>query len=152
MLWEAFDVATVVFEVGFLLAILHPLSTRLFVVGAVAFHTGVALVLNIAFLPNLIVYAAVVPWSRLARVVSPPPAPRTAWGRAALLLGTTGFFVALGSPLFWVDAAAWFTSDLTLADLFGLALAWVVVLGCLGAAFVRRMRGRQAAAVGSERV
>lgn len=133
LLWELFDIVTVCFEVGFLLAVLHPLATRVFAAGAIAFHTGVMLVLNIAFSFHFIVYAAVLPWTRIARWV--PTAFRRptglstvpAWGRGALLLGTATFFYAAGSPLLWIQDTVNFTSDLTLSDTVIVVLAWIVL-------------------------
>lgn len=130
--WEFFDVATVVFEVGFLFAILHPASTRLFAVLAVAFHTGVKLTLNIAFLPNLIVYAAVLPWPRIARWVesripSLPAIAESALVRWIAVGGIALLFYGFGSPVHAVNDWLPFTSDLTAADVLGIALSWVVI-------------------------
>jgi uncharacterized membrane protein YphA (DoxX/SURF4 family) len=130
--WEFFDVATVVFEVGFLLAILHPASTRLFAVLAVAFHTGVKLTLNIAFLPNLIVYAAVLPWPRIARWVQSripelPAIAEPALVRWIAVGGIALLFYGFGSPVHALNGWLPFTSDLTAADVLGIALSWVVI-------------------------
>jgi hypothetical protein len=54
--WEFLDWATVVFELGFLVAVLVPGVFRFFAGLAVVFHTMVLLMLNIGFLPQLIVY------------------------------------------------------------------------------------------------
>lgn len=133
VLWELFDIATVCFEIGFLFAILHPTTTRLFAVGGLAFHTGVMAVLNIAFLVNLIVYAAVLPWSRLTALL-PSNAARLAlplqgqpWLKGACLLGTAAFFYGVGSPLLWLNGALSFTSDLTVSHMLGIAVAWVIL-------------------------
>jgi hypothetical protein len=70
--WEVLDDITVVFEVGFLLAIASRTSLRLFCAVAVLFHTAILLMMNIDFTPNLVAYAAFVDWSavfaRLPRV------------------------------------------------------------------------------------
>jgi|AntRauTorcE11898_2_1112593.scaffolds.fasta_scaffold09634_2 uncharacterized membrane protein YphA (DoxX/SURF4 family) len=60
--WEVADYATVIFEVGFLIAIINPKSTRVFISLAVFFHAGTMLFMNIAFLPNFIAYAAFLNW------------------------------------------------------------------------------------------
>jgi uncharacterized membrane protein YphA (DoxX/SURF4 family) len=143
LLWEIFDVLTVTFEVGFLAAILHPRSARLFAAGAVAFHTGVMLILNIAFIVNLIVYAAVLPWPSLARRLSPflPSAPSVDLGPAGrwlLVGGVAALFYAVGSPLLWLNGTAGFVSDLTVVDVVAVGLAWVVV-GGMGLSAARRL-------------
>lgn len=152
VLWEVFDVATVLFEVGFLFAAFHPLATRLFVVGAVGFHTGVMLILNIAFLPNFIVYAAVLPWPRIARALSsfgaaPLPAPSSrasastpfdSLRRVGIVVATTLFFFLVGSPLLWLDGIANFRSDLTILDVTVVGLAWVCLAVALVLTFGRR--------------
>lgn len=61
--WECVDYLTVIFEVGFLLAIFHPRSTRLFLCFAVLFHFSLMMVLNISFLPNFLAYAAFLNWT-----------------------------------------------------------------------------------------
>jgi uncharacterized membrane protein YphA (DoxX/SURF4 family) len=61
--WELLDDITVVFEVGFLLAILSRTSLRLFCAVAILFHTAILLMMNIDFTPNLVAYAAFVDWS-----------------------------------------------------------------------------------------
>jgi uncharacterized membrane protein YphA (DoxX/SURF4 family) len=137
VLWEIFDVTTVLFEVGFLIAVVHPFTTRLFAVGAVAFHTGVLLVMNIVFTFNLIVYAAVLPWSRIAHALSPVfsvhvPNTRSRWSRlglqGGLVLSTAAFFYAVGSPLLWLNDTVGFVSDLSVVDLIALVLAWSILL------------------------
>ena len=132
-LWEMLDWATVLFEVGFLIAILYPLSTRLFAAGAVLFHTGVMLIMNIAFLPNLPIYAAFLPWSRIARALRPHVdalRPRLSmWSIGGLFCGTALFFGTVGSPLHWLDAAVPFQSGLTLMDVVGMGIALGVVVG-----------------------
>lgn len=62
LLWELLDWGTILFEVGFLVAVLRPGWTRLFVCMAVLFHFSTMLTLNIAFLVNFLVYAAFVKW------------------------------------------------------------------------------------------
>jgi uncharacterized membrane protein YphA (DoxX/SURF4 family) len=62
IIWKCFDYLTVFFEVGFLAAIVHPRSTKLFISLAVLFHFGIMLLLNIAFWPNILAYAAFLRW------------------------------------------------------------------------------------------
>lgn len=68
-LWLFLDWATIIFEVGFLVAVLRPGWTRLFVCLAVVFHFSTMLTLNIAFLVNIPAYAAFLPWDRIHNVL-----------------------------------------------------------------------------------
>lgn len=63
--WEILDYATVIFETGFLVAIIHPLTTRLFICFSIFFHFSIMMVLNISFLSNFIAYAAFFDWAWL---------------------------------------------------------------------------------------
>lgn len=60
--WELNDWLTVLFEIGFLLAVIHRFAFQLFLVLAVIFHLGVWLLMSIDFTQNLIAYAVFVPW------------------------------------------------------------------------------------------
>jgi uncharacterized membrane protein YphA (DoxX/SURF4 family) len=137
VLWEVFDIVTVGFEIGFLFAVLHPLTTRVFAVGAIAFHTGITLVLNIAFVPNYIVYAAVLPWAAIAHAlpvhaaVFRPLRRVPAWAYPGIVLATAATAFYAGSPLLWGNGHVPFTSDLTLSDLIALGLAWCSIFGTL---------------------
>ncbi|PEN12317.1 hypothetical protein CRI94_14950 [Longibacter salinarum] len=126
VLWELLDIATVAFEIGFLFALVSPWSTRLFAAGAVFFHTGVMLIMNIAFPTNFIVYAAVLPWSRMAEPVHTwvsrlRPFSTARYVSAAGIVAI--FFTIVGSPLLWLDFGL--ASDLQPVDIL------VVVLGLL---------------------
>lgn len=148
-LWEGLDWITVLFEVGFLVAIVHPVSTRLFAAAAVLFHAGVMLIMNIAFLPNLPIYAAFLPWRRIARALRPYTAsfrsvgrlPR--WSIGGLFCGTALFFGTVGSPLRWLDAAVPFQSGLTLMDVVGMGIALGVVMGMGATSVSRRLTRRR---------
>ena len=60
--WEVMDWMAVGLELGFGLAWLNRRVFRLFLVAAIFFHIGVALMFNIYFFRNLIVYAAFLDW------------------------------------------------------------------------------------------
>lgn len=62
LFWELLDWGTILFEVGFLVAVFRPAWTRLFVCIAVFFHFSTMLTLNIAFLVNFLAYAAFIKW------------------------------------------------------------------------------------------
>lgn len=91
-LWELLDYLTIFFEVGFLLAVLHPKTTRLFVSIAIVFHFSVMILLNIAFLPNLVAYAAFLNWSFIHQKIT--DWYKGKWG--PLLLLAVFFGVILG--------------------------------------------------------
>lgn len=61
--WELFDYLTVIFEFGFLLAILNPTIFRLFVIAAVIFHISVFLTFGISFTSNLLTYLLFINWA-----------------------------------------------------------------------------------------
>ncbi|RDC66026.1 hypothetical protein [Adhaeribacter pallidiroseus] len=61
--WELFDYLTVIFEFGFLLAILNPTIFRLFVIAAVIFHISVFLTFGILFTSNLLTYLIFINWA-----------------------------------------------------------------------------------------
>ncbi len=65
-IWEFLDWATILFEVGFLVAVLKANWFRLFVCFAVLFHFSTMMTLNIAFLANFLAYAAFFKWDDLA--------------------------------------------------------------------------------------
>lgn len=127
--WEIFDLATVGFEIGFLFALLHPKTTRLFAAGAVFFHAGVMLVMNIAFPTNFIVYAAVLPWPRVARTLRswlPNPGNVPVAALVAAAVGVAFFFTTVGSPLLWLDFGL--ASDLQPVDILVVGSGIVSVL------------------------
>lgn len=130
--WEILDWATVLFEMGFLVAILHPRTTRLFAALAVCFHNSTVLMLNISFAVNLPVYAAFLDWSRWRLSAAFPPkmlAQRIV--TVPVLLAGTAFFFWIGSPLLWLDRLFPFRSDLTAVEVLAqfTALALVLVFG-----------------------
>ena len=67
--WEFLDWATIIFEVGFLVAVWKAGWTRLFVCFAAIFHFSTMMTLNIAFLPNFLAYAAFVKWEKVYRII-----------------------------------------------------------------------------------
>jgi len=63
--WELLDWATVIFEIGFLVAVINSRWFRYFVVFAVLFHFSTMMTLNIAFLPNFLAYAVFLNWDKI---------------------------------------------------------------------------------------
>jgi hypothetical protein len=64
-LWEMADIAAVLFELGFLLAMFRRRSMYLWLFFASGFHLINCLVLNISFFVYSICYVAFVPWAEL---------------------------------------------------------------------------------------
>jgi hypothetical protein len=64
---EWMDRATVLLEMGMLLAVLVPKTGRIFIAAAAVFHLVVFLLLDIEFAPLLLAYAVVLPWDRAAK-------------------------------------------------------------------------------------
>lgn len=63
--WEVLDYVTIIFEMGFLAAIFHPRTTKLFVSFAVMFHFSIMMMMNIPFLHNFPAYAAFLNWTTI---------------------------------------------------------------------------------------
>ncbi len=150
LFWEALDYATVAFEVGFLFAIFHPRTTRLFAALAVLFHLGILLMLNLAFAINMITYAAFLDWERLRRALHVPrrlPAAHVpTWAAPAGVLALGTLFYLFGSPLLLLNAAFPFASDLTALEVVvtvGAALVVVALAARRTLAFLRSAGGRR---------
>lgn len=60
--WEALDYFIVVFEIGFLVAVFKARWFYFWLVGALLFHLGVVLVLDIAFYKNVAIYMLFMQW------------------------------------------------------------------------------------------
>lgn len=123
--WESLDYLTIILEVGFIVAILHRTSTRIFVSLAVVFHFSVMLMLNIAFVVNLLAYAAVLDWSWIhQKLRSRFPLP---YGPVLGLVG--GFallFLAITAAQYLQFPAV--TSDLDIAHVYLMVTALPVAL------------------------
>lgn len=63
--WELLDWLTILFEIGFIVAIFKASWFRLFVGFAVVFHFSTMMTLNIAFLPNFLAYAVFLNWENI---------------------------------------------------------------------------------------
>lgn len=138
LFWKALDVATVLFEMGFLVAAFHPTATRLFAASAVLFHFSTMMMLNISFAIHLVVYAAFAHWTEMDDAVS-----SDLWARleriferpvtlALLGGGTAALLAAFGSPLMALDNAFSFTSDLTAAEVIAVTAAASIVVARAG--------------------
>ncbi|MEX2641448.1 MAG: HTTM domain-containing protein [Balneolales bacterium] len=134
--WIMLDYVTVIFETGFLIAILHPVTARIFLALAVLFHAGTLVMMNISFTNNIIVYGAFVNWhgllSRLGfAAVSRPGADFRLLNIQALpVIFTAGTIITLwGSPLEFLNRTVTFSSDLMFLEVVIVlsALAGVVI-------------------------
>ena len=96
-MWGMLDWATVIFETGFLVAVLRAGWTRLFVCFAVLFHFSTMLTLNIAFLVNFPAYAAFLPWRKIHNYISPRLSSESDSINVALIYGAvlTGIFTII---------------------------------------------------------
>lgn len=68
--WEALDYLAVIFELGFLFAIIWPQVFRFFILSAVLFHISVFLTFEIVFTINLLTYLLFINWAILNPVLS----------------------------------------------------------------------------------
>lgn len=69
LFWEALDWFTVALEVGFLVSVINYRLFRIFCALASVFHLGVLLLFNISFDSNVIAYAVVIPYWKIAMSV-----------------------------------------------------------------------------------
>jgi hypothetical protein len=75
LLWKPLDYLTVLFELGFAIAIVSPRRLRLFCAAAVVFHFAIFLAFGIDFTGSVVAYSIFFPWSavgdrvRIPRVV-----------------------------------------------------------------------------------
>jgi hypothetical protein len=125
VIWELLDWATILFEIGFLVAVYRRSWFRVFVCFAVLFHTGIILTLNIAFAPNFVAYAVFMKWdviassirkgSELLRVPEP------------VLFGTG--LICIFIPVKWISITdkVLAGSDLQEHELFILGFAFIIV-------------------------
>ncbi|SHK30159.1 HTTM domain-containing protein [Rhodothermus profundi] len=126
-LWELMDWGTVVLEMGFLPAAFAPRLFRVFLSLMVLFHLSTALLFNITFVQNLIVYAAFLNWNQLATHVPRFRLPPRLILPAIPLVAIACYL--FGSPLRRLDALANFSSDLSLTELLVNVIAALIVIG-----------------------
>lgn len=95
--WEILDVATIVLELGMVVAVLTWATTRVFFALAATFHFGVYLAMVIPFFGNVIAYAWVLPWDRLPL----PSVARERSDRFVPRLVTAAPLVVVGGGVAW---------------------------------------------------
>lgn len=67
LFWEILDWGTVLFEIGFLFALIKMRWFKFFLCLAIIFHFFTMLFLNIAFLPNFLAYAIFLNWDQILK-------------------------------------------------------------------------------------
>ena len=104
LLYKAGGLYTLLFELGFLIALFYPLARIAFIVGGLVFYLNNALFLNIYFTHLIITYAAFVDWHRFFRWLGNRLfsqravllyAPGTPAQRRAALIRSLDFFGAI---------------------------------------------------------
>ena len=137
LFWELLDWGTVLFEIGFLIAIFKKRWFQIFISFAVLFHLSTMLFLNIAFLPNFLAYAIFLNWDRMLngwhRWYNKVTGSReeSSKGRSLLILGIL-LIIAFGTlKMVSVSDLFLIQSDLQFYELVivGLAAIYVVCLG-----------------------
>lgn len=87
LIWELVDISAVIFEIGFLFAMLSRRSWYAWLTIACLFHLMIGLLLNISFEMNAIAYMAFVPWAQLpilAHLASGQLSKQLKWPQIAL--------------------------------------------------------------------
>ena len=161
LIWKPFDYLTLLFEVGFVIAIASPRATRLFCATAVVFHFAIFLGFGIDFTASVVAYAVFFEWSavidRLRTPGTEPPASRAArellWrrraalGPAVLLAGVALYLLTdhFGAPIKRLAPRIVANPDQAATLLvFGVALAitlaYATFLTTCGAKRIRRSR------------
>jgi hypothetical protein len=147
LVWKPLDYLTVLFELGFAIAIVSPRRLRLFCAAAVVFHFAIFLAFGIDFTGNVVAYAIFFPWSTAVDRLRTPRALHTATGdlRSALsrarvlvgpavLVGGAALFLLrdrIGTPMRHLAPPVVANPDQA-ATLFLFALALPVALAYLG--------------------
>ncbi len=133
-IWEVLDWATILFEIGFLVAVWKTGWTRLFVCFAVIFHFSTMMTLNIAFLPNFLAYAAFIKWDSVYRYLNKIPEilpmvgvvnkDKLVWS-IAILIGSLFMTLCLFSNAGYLISSA----EPSLHDVVLISAAVIIVLG-----------------------
>lgn len=144
LFWEVLDWAAIIFEVGFLVAVWKAGWFRFFLAIAVLFHFSTMLMLNIPFIPNMLIYAAFLNWVGIDKKINEWMGiePDTV-GRQATLKVMTGI---IGSTLFAFGLIKlislpnrFFTgTDLTLYEFIIIVGAVLIVAGIILAKLRKR--------------
>lgn len=129
--WESLDWATVVFEIGFLFAILKAPVLRFWCALAVVFHFMVMMMLNISFISNLPVYSLfLINWNSLAHRLDHYVKLIGEYKRITIpvIFSAIALLYLLGTPLFYLDTILYLESDLLALELLVLSVFMPVAL------------------------
>ena len=129
LVWEILDYATVLFELGFLVAVIQPRTTRLFVCFAVLFHFSIMMSLNISFLPNFPAYAAFLSWAAIDQ-----RSKKWLNSKLSAPMALVGFFLLLGLVI-WIGSRSGIPSldsDLQIHEFYILLLAVPIAIYYVG--------------------
>ena len=132
--WEIQDWATVLFEIGFIVALCKASWFRFFTGLAVLFHFSTMMTLNIAFLPNFLAYAVFLNWDKFYNSVHSFYSKRTGTRGEKSARKThymiTGIFILLLLPVQWMSSRnlGLSNSDLMLHEFVLVTAAFVLVL------------------------
>lgn len=133
LFWEVLDYATVMLEVGFLVAFVRIGLMRVFVSSAMIFHLGTVFMMNIAGFAWMVpVYAVFVSWERLPGVNDLVSAVyervRTLrpWMMAGILLVTALLLFLFGSPFLLLNLWAPFSADMSVLEVSVIFLGTLV--------------------------
>ncbi len=110
LFWELLDWLTVIWEMGFMVALFFPKIFRWFVGYAVFFHLGVLLLLNIDFSINLLVYTPFINWGKLGHALGSRKAKVIRKGKVFWKYFHPLFILPLGGLIVWVlytDGCLW---------------------------------------------
>jgi uncharacterized membrane protein YphA (DoxX/SURF4 family) len=99
LVWKPLDYLTVLFELGFALAILSPRRLRLFCAAAVVFHFAIFLAFGIDFTGSVVAYSIFFPWSMAVDRVRIPGPVRTLGSDLRAALSRLRVVIGLGVVL-----------------------------------------------------
>ena len=143
LLWEILDWGTVLFEIGFLFALINMKWFKLFLCLTIIFHFSTMLFLNIAFLPNFLAYAIFLNWDRILSgwnrwyCIVTDSSEESSKGRSVLIIGI--LLTILFGTLKMVSVSDLFLiqSDLQFYEvvIVGLASIYVVYLSVKAVTF-----------------
>jgi hypothetical protein len=93
LIWKPLDYATVLFELGFAVAIFSPRRLRLFCAGAVVFHFAIFLAFGIDFTGSVVAYAIFFQWSTVVDRLQLPRRRHPPTDAVGAFLSRTGIAV-----------------------------------------------------------
>jgi len=132
--WELLDWITVIFEIGFLVAVINSRWFRYFIAFAVLFHFSTMMTLNIAFLPNFLAYAVFLNWEKIYQnnleMYRSFTGKRGERSKKRSVISISVFISFLFAILYWLSSGNFLLtdSDLTFHEAAILCFALIVVI------------------------